>query len=70
MLRLGSLVYNHFGCRALLRGRLRLYAIDATALIEDTGILCVRWCRLEAAKVEFAASWKRWLEWAKLDEVA
>jgi hypothetical protein len=24
---------------------------------------------LEAAKVEFGASWKRWLEWAKLGEV-
>jgi hypothetical protein len=24
---------------------------------------------LEAAKAEFGASWKRWLEWAKLEEV-
>jgi hypothetical protein len=25
---------------------------------------------LEAAKAEFGASWKRWLDWAKLEEVA
>jgi hypothetical protein len=24
---------------------------------------------LEAAKAEFGASWKRWLEWARLGEV-
>ena len=28
--------YNHFGRRALLRGRLHLHAINATALIEET----------------------------------
>jgi hypothetical protein len=30
------LINNHFGRRALLRGRLRLHAINATALIEET----------------------------------
>ena len=33
---LASLINNHFGRRALLRGRLRLHAINATALIEET----------------------------------
>ena len=33
---LAPLVSNHFGRRALLRGRLRLHAINATALIEET----------------------------------
>jgi hypothetical protein len=34
---LASLINNHFGRRALLRGRLRLHAISATALIEENG---------------------------------
>ena len=33
---LAPLINNHFGRRALLRGRLRLHAINATALIEET----------------------------------
>ena len=33
---LASLINNHFGRRALLRGRLRLHSINATALIEET----------------------------------
>ena len=33
---LAPLVSNHFGRRALLRGRLHLHAINATALIEET----------------------------------
>ena len=33
---LAALINNHFGRRALLRGRLRLHAINATALIEET----------------------------------
>jgi hypothetical protein len=36
---LAPLNNNHFGRRALLRGRLRLYAITATALIEDGDLL-------------------------------
>ena len=38
---LASLINNHFGRRALLRGRLRLHAINATALIDETVIFCV-----------------------------
>ena len=38
---LAPLINNHFGRRALLRGRLRLHAINATALIEETVIFCV-----------------------------
>ena len=37
---LAPLNNNHFGRRALLRGR-RLYAITATALIEEMVIFCV-----------------------------
>jgi hypothetical protein len=33
---LAPLINNHFGRRALFRGRLRLHAINATALIEMT----------------------------------
>ena len=32
---LAPLINNHFGRRALLRGRLRLHAINATALIDN-----------------------------------
>lgn len=38
---LAPLINNHFGRRALLRGRLRLHAINATSLIEETVIFCV-----------------------------
>jgi len=38
---LATLINNHFGRRALLRSRLRLHAINATALIEETVIICV-----------------------------
>jgi hypothetical protein len=35
---LAPLINNHFGRRALLRGRLRLHAINATALIEGAKV--------------------------------
>ena len=38
---LAPLTDDHFGRRAMLRGRLRLHAINATALIEETVIFCV-----------------------------
>jgi hypothetical protein len=51
---LASLINNHFGRRALLRGRLRLHAINATALIEETVIFCVNSAGWSSAPASFA----------------
>jgi hypothetical protein len=51
---LAPLNNNHFGRRALLRGRLRLYAITATALIEETVIFCVNSAGWSSAPASFA----------------
>ena len=50
---LAPLINNHFGGRPLLRGRLRLHAINATALIEETVIFCVNSARLVVGSSKF-----------------
>ena len=51
---LAPLINNHFGRRALLWGRLRLHAINATALIEETVICCVNSAGWSSAPASFA----------------
>jgi hypothetical protein len=51
---LAPLTNNHFGGRTLLRSRLRLHAINATALIEETVIFCVNSAGWSSAPASFA----------------
>ena len=62
---LASLINNHFGRRALLRGRLRLHAINATALIEETVTTAAR------NRGTWPVSWfvRRAFEYAGADEL-
>ena len=51
---LAPLANNHFGGCPLLRCRLRLHAINATALIEETVIFCVNSAGWSSAPASFA----------------